>query len=297
MKYRRIWNSNLMSWVPQRLASSGGWEVLSDESVLPEKGRYAGVAEFQDGDIGLPFQPLTFRDFMLYERHVVDATRGYAKRFMPPAYRLGQLYERLTGSTFPSYRPSALWFRQPIYYMGNPLTFVPSGKPVTPPSYTHAFDYELELGFVLARPLLNASVQEAVQAIGAFVVICDFSARDMQKDEMNSGFGPQKAKHFFSSLSAHATTAEEVLADIQNLNAKVEINGRVVATPSTRGMKYSLGEVLAFASKDEQLYPGELFGTGTLPGGSGMENGHWLQRGDTLSLSIDRVGDLHHTIC
>jgi 2-keto-4-pentenoate hydratase/2-oxohepta-3-ene-1,7-dioic acid hydratase in catechol pathway len=180
--------------------------------------------------------------------------------------------------------------------MGNHLTFVPSATDVQAPSYSTALDYELELGFVLSRPLFNASPQEAVKAIGGFVVLNDLSARDVQRAEMESGFGPQKAKHFVSSMSDTVVTADAVLPRVEELVASVRINGREVAKPSTRGMQYSLGEVLAHASKSEALYPGELFGTGTLPGGSGMENGCWLKSGDELHLSIEGVGDIHHRI-
>ena len=150
----------------------------------------------------LPFQPASFRDFMLYERHAVGAARGYVKRFMPGAFRVASVYERLTGATFPAFKPKPLWYRQPIYYMSNHLAFVPSGTPIRCPSYSKALDYELELGFVLARPLYNATPDEALQAIGAFVVLCDFTARDVQRAEMESGFGPQKSKHFCNSMSA-----------------------------------------------------------------------------------------------
>jgi len=40
----------------------------------------------------------------------------------------------------------------------------------------------------------------------------------------------------------------------------------------------------------------ELFGSGTLPGGSGMENGYWLQPDNTLSLKIDGIDDLTNKI-
>ena len=58
-----------------------------------------------------------------------------------------------------------------------------------------------EIGFVLARQLFNATADEAVDAIGAFVVLNDLSARDVQRAEMDSGFGPQKSKHCTTSLS------------------------------------------------------------------------------------------------
>jgi 2-keto-4-pentenoate hydratase/2-oxohepta-3-ene-1,7-dioic acid hydratase in catechol pathway len=165
------------------------------------------------------------------------------------------------------------------------------------PSYTNALDYELELGFVLSRPLFNASPEQALAAIGGFVVLNDFSARDVQRDEMQSGFGPQKAKHFLSSMSETAVTADALLPFVDDLKASIRINGREVATTSTAGMRYSLGEVLAHASKEERLFPGELFGTGTLPGGCALENECWLKTGDVLQLQIDRVGEIEHRIC
>jgi 2-keto-4-pentenoate hydratase/2-oxohepta-3-ene-1,7-dioic acid hydratase in catechol pathway len=244
----------------------------------------------------LPFQPKSFRDFMLYEKHAIDSTRGYARRFMPRAYRFASAVEALTGRTFPAFKPKPLWYQQPLYYFGNHLTFVPSGTPIRSPSYTHALDYELELGFVLAKPLRNATPEEALKAIGAFVVLNDISARDVQRAEMASGFGPQKAKHFLSAMSATAVTADEILPRINALKASVIINGREVCTTSTAGMHYSLGEVLAHASKEEQLFPGELFGTGTIPGGSGMENGHWLKPGDVLELRIDGIGEVKNEV-
>jgi 2-keto-4-pentenoate hydratase/2-oxohepta-3-ene-1,7-dioic acid hydratase in catechol pathway len=80
------------------------------------------------------------------------------------------------------------------------------------------------------------------------------------------------------------------------LRGTVSINGSTVSTVSSAGMQHDLGEVLAHASRSEHLRPGELFGTGTLPGGSGMETGHWLHPGDTIELSIDGIGRIEHTI-
>ena len=244
----------------------------------------------------LPFQPLSFRDFMLFERHAIDAARGWARRFAPRAFPLARLYESLTGRDFPAFKPAPLYYRQPIYYMGNALSFVPSGAAVAAPSYSRALDYELELGFVLAKPLLNATPREAEEAIGAFVVLNDFSAREVQRDEMRSGFGPQKAKHFLSSLSEIAVTADEILPRLSSLKAHVEINGARVAETRFSGMRYSLGQALAFVSQSEPLFAGELFGTGTPPSGSGMEIGRWLQVGDRLRLVIEGVGEIAHEI-
>jgi Fumarylacetoacetate (FAA) hydrolase family len=64
----------------------------------------------------------------------------------------------------------------------------------------------IELGFVLSGSLFNARPEEAETAIGGFEVLNAFGARDVQREEMNSGFGPQKAKHFASAISNDGVT-------------------------------------------------------------------------------------------
>jgi 2-keto-4-pentenoate hydratase/2-oxohepta-3-ene-1,7-dioic acid hydratase in catechol pathway len=249
-----------------------------------------------DRDVVMPFEPRSFRDFMLYEAHAIAAARGFVNAFMPAAAPVVRTYERLTRRTFPKLKPHALWYRQPIYYMGNHLNIAADGADIAVPRYTRALDYELELGLVLAHPLRDATPQEAEAAIGGFLVLNDFSARDVQADEMASGFGPQKAKHFASAISSVVVTADEILPRWSELSASVRLNGVLISETSTAGARWSLGEVLAHACRGEQLYPGELIGSGTLPGGSGIETGHLLKSGDTVEIAIDGIGSVSNRI-
>ncbi|MFC8093408.1 fumarylacetoacetate hydrolase family protein [Streptomyces sp. NPDC057301] len=233
---------------------------------------------------------------MFYEQHNIDAARGFTRRYRPNLSRFGRVVEKVTRRTFKPYLPKPLWYKEPIYYMSNAVTFVPSGTPIAFPSYSQSLDYELEIGFVLNQPLRDADPNQAEDAIGAFVLLCDFSARDVQIPEMRSGFGPQKSKHFVSSLSETAVTPESVLPVWRELTGSVRINGKLVASPSAAGARYSLGEAIAHASRSEDLKAGELFGTGTLTGGSGMERGIWLRPGDRLELELPGVGRIQHDI-
>jgi 2-keto-4-pentenoate hydratase/2-oxohepta-3-ene-1,7-dioic acid hydratase in catechol pathway len=149
---------------------------------------------------------------------------------------------------------------------------------------------------VLRKPLLNASPQEALDAIGGFVVVNDWSARDIQRSEMATGLGPQKCKHFCSSMSDEIVDARDVLPRIEQLQASVDINGQTVATTSTANMLHDWARTLSHLSTDEPLWPGELIATGTLPFGTALENGQWLKPGDTLRLCIDGVGEIRHTM-
>lgn len=300
MKLRRVRTAHGLE--VQAQDASGSWLACEDaaplgDRIFDRKWELTRADEhLRHSTVLLPFQPASFRDCMLYEQHVLDASRGLVRRFHPGQYRLVKTVEALTRRPFPLLKPKPLFYAQPIYYMSNAMTFVPSGTPIAAPSYSRALDYELEIGFVLSRGLFNATPAEALEAIGAFVVLNDLSARDVQRAEMDSGFGPQKAKHFTSSLSEVAVTADEILPRVGDLHGTVTVNGVTVATVSSGGMQHTLGEVLAHASRSERLHPGELFGTGTLPGGSGMETGHWLRPGDTLLLSIDEIGSIEHTV-
>jgi 2-keto-4-pentenoate hydratase/2-oxohepta-3-ene-1,7-dioic acid hydratase in catechol pathway len=250
----------------------------------------------READVVIPFAPRSYRDFMLFEAHAINAARGFVNRLMPRAAPIVRTYEKVTGTTFPKLRPHALWYRQPIYYMGNHLTFVTDADDVTVPSYSRALDYELELGFVLAHPLLDAGSKTAEAAIGGFVVLNDFSARDVQLAEMASGLGPQKAKHFCSAISKVVVTADEILPRWRDLKGHVRLNGERVAEPATAGARWSLGEMLAHASRCEPLQTGEFFGSGTLPSGSGIETGRLLEAGDTIEIGIEGIGTLTNRI-
>jgi len=285
------------AWAHDMIAFLGAPESVRG-AISADARQLAGEASA--GDNGAPalppFAPRSFRDFMIYERHAIDAARGFVRTFMPQLAPITRAWEAVSGRDFPAFKPKRLWYREPIFYMGNHLAFVTDGAVIERPRYSHALDYELELGFVLARGLRNATVDEAEAAIGGFVVVNDFSARDVQLAEMRSGFGPQKAKHFASAISSVLVSADEVLPRWRKLNGHVTINGRLVAEPRTAGARWSLGEMLAHASKGEHLHPGELLATGTLPGGSGIEIGRFLMPGDVIEIGIDRVGTLTNRV-
>jgi len=299
MKLRRIrTGDNLQT----QTLNDGSWQPLVGPCPLapspftPEWELATAERHLQHSAALLPFSPLSFRDFLLSEQHNVAAARGMINRFYPATSRITTAFEKITRRTFPAFGPKKLFYQQPIYYMSNAMTIVPTGTPVTFPSYTAGLDFELEIGFVLNKPLLNAHADQATEAVGAFVLLNDFSARDVQRAEMSSGLGPQKSKHFLSSMSETGVTADEVLPRLEALTGAVIINGRTVSTVSGAGLHWSVGEVLAHASRDELLLPGEVIGLGTLAGGSGMETGNWLRPGDTLRLELDDIGTVEHTI-
>lgn len=146
--------------IDAQIDTGAGWQ---DTEALPwqapfhsefELARYEGQPEHARV---LPVCPTSFRDFMVFEKHAIDAARGLTRRFMPAIYPVARAFERVTGRTFPPFRPHTLWYRQPIYYMSNALTLIPSGVPVSPPAYTTALDFELELGVGVIEHLIGGA--------------------------------------------------------------------------------------------------------------------------------------------
>ncbi|MFN8539729.1 MAG: hypothetical protein U0232_19895 [Thermomicrobiales bacterium] len=91
----------------------------------------------------------------------------------------------------PALRPGKLWYERPIYYMGNHLSFVPGRRDVIPwPSYTKRRSTTNSNWARDRHPHPQRHARGRDHATGGFVVVNDFSARDVQYPEMNSGFVP-----------------------------------------------------------------------------------------------------------
>ncbi|KAI0407763.1 FAA hydrolase [Xylaria palmicola] len=249
----------------------------------------------------LPFQPRSYRDFMLFERHYYGAAMGMTSLYRPIANRLGVLFTAATGLDFPPFKPHSLWYKRPIFYQSNHLAFYSDGADIAYPKYCEYLDVELELGVVLGKPLYNASPDEATAAIAGFCVFNDFSARNVQMEEMASGFGPQHSKAFANSISSTVVSADEILPRINQLSGRIVVNGVVRAEPKVDNWQFSLGQALSHVSGSTHLYPGEFFGSGTFPLGAGIERflsnaSFQLRVGDVVKLEIDGIGSVKNTI-
>lgn len=244
----------------------------------------------------IPFRPVAYRDFMLYEKHAIDAARGFVKKYLSNLYPIVRTYEKILGAPFPKLKPKKRYYQHPIYYMGNHLNIISHQDSIAIPSYTKELDYELELAAVITKPLKNASIDEVNEAIGGFLILNDFSARDIQLDEMQSGFGPMKTKNFGSAISSIVVAKEKLLPRLEELQVSVSINNKPIVESTTYGKLYSFQEAIAYASWEEQLHPGELFGSGTIPACTGIENGVMLKQGDTITLTVEGIGMLTNTI-
>jgi 2-keto-4-pentenoate hydratase/2-oxohepta-3-ene-1,7-dioic acid hydratase in catechol pathway len=247
---------------------------------------------------GLPFRPRSMRAFMLWESHLVASSRMLVKHFFPrPAARAMATFERVTGRTFPPLKPKRAFYERPLFYVANHTAVLADGQDMWWPSHTKVLDFELELAFVLARPLADATPQEARAAVGGWFVLNDWSARDVQADDArHSVFGPVvKAKTFANSIGCDVLTAD-ALPDWRAATGRVRVDGEVWCEGAAAGPQHDLGAMLAHASAGERLAPGDVFSTGTMPGCCGLELERWIRPGQTVELEIDGIGTLTNLV-
>lgn len=248
---------------------------------------------------GLPFAPRSMRAFSLWPSHYEGSARTLVQRFYPaPVRRVATAYERVTRRTFPPFTPNRRFYETPAFYLGNHAAMLADGEELAWPSHTEYLDFELELAFVLAKPLAaDPTPEEARAAIGGWLVLNDWSARDVQAEEARHGvFGPAvKCKTFANSLGCDVLSADE-LPDWTAATGRVRVEGEVWCEGTTAKPAHDVGAMLAHAAAGERLEPGDLIATGTMPGCCGLELDRWIRPGQTVELEIDGIGTVANRI-
>ena len=215
--------------------------------------------------------PASVRDFYAFEAHV---KKGFEKR----------------GEPMP-----AEWYQIPVYYRSGHHNIVGTGQDVPWPSFTQKFDYELELAAVIGKKGANIPAAEARQYIAGFTVMNDFSARDIQRQEMKVRLGPAKGKEWCTALGPYLVTPEEI-GDPYNLTMTARINGELWSEGNSNAMYWKFEQMIEFLSKDDTIHPGDVIGSGTVGTGCGLELDRWVKRGDVMELEIEKIGTLRNRV-
>jgi 2-keto-4-pentenoate hydratase/2-oxohepta-3-ene-1,7-dioic acid hydratase in catechol pathway len=215
--------------------------------------------------------PVSMRDFYAFEDHV---KKGFEKR----------------GEPMPEE-----WYRFPVYYKGGHQNMIGPDEDVLWPSFTEKFDYELEIAFVTGKTGRNIAASQARNYISGFTVMNDFSARDIQRQEMKVRLGPAKGKDWCTAIGPVLVTLDEI-DDPYNLRMTAKVNGELWSEGNTGSIFWKFEQMIEFLSRDETIHPGELIGSGTVGGGCGLELDRWVKPGDVVELEIEKIGVLRNRV-
>jgi 2-keto-4-pentenoate hydratase/2-oxohepta-3-ene-1,7-dioic acid hydratase in catechol pathway len=260
--------------------------ILTSPLSLIEAGReaWARVADVAHSVRGLPdvlspdaglLAPLdtlpSLRDFLAFEDHVL----GGAERRNSPV---------------PEY-----WYEAPVYYKGNHRSIIGPDAECPWPSYTQRMDFELELAMIVGRKGQDIPAGGAEPFIFGFTILNDFSARDVQAKEMTAWLGPAKGKDFATAIGPCIVTADEVGAE-PDLEMICRVNDEEWGRSRSSKARWKWGDMIAHVSRSEEVWPGDVYGSGTPGGCCGLDLGRELSPGDVIELEIERIGSLRNTI-
>lgn len=276
------------TWI--ELAALTGRRVPRLDDALPWlQGHYGHLCERAAGWTGpryrnsefefLPpiVRPAAFRDFDAFEGHV----RNIRARLGLPL-------------------PEA-WYTEPLFHFANRLALVGHRAAVCAPSGSSELDYGLALGVVIGRRGRDIPPERAWEHVAGLTIVNDLCARDLERRALPAGLGPAKGKDFASAVGPWLVPLAEFKDRIQgerlSLAMRARLNGAAIAEADAAQLYHGIPRLVAQASRDAELFPGDLLSTGAAAGGSLWESGGaWLSPGDRLELEVERIGVLETII-
>ncbi|WP_433831715.1 fumarylacetoacetate hydrolase family protein [Actinoplanes sp. CA-015351] len=225
-----------------------------------------------------PLHPSSIRDFVAFEEHVDGVRRS------------------IDGS---GGVPEA-WYDAPTFYFTNPHAILGPDDDVPFPASSVNRDFELEV----------AAIAGPGETIFGYTVFNDWSARDLQKREMQVNLGPAKGKDFASTLGPWIVTADELEPfkdedGFFDLWCAAGVNGTEIGRDLLSNMGWTFETMLAYAARDSLVRPGDVLGSGTVGNGgclaelwgrNGRQDPPPLRDGDVVTLTVQGIGTLTNRI-
>ena len=184
---------------------------------------------------------------------------------------------------------------RPVYYNGNRRSLRCDGEDVCWPSFTECLDYACEVAAVVGRAGRDLGEDDARASIFGYLVMNDWSARDVERDTVTLGLGPAAARDFATSVGPVLVTADEWNPD-EDHEMTVTVDGEVWSRGTTAARRWSFAQLLSHVSRDDDLYPTDVLSSGTFDGGRGADLDRWLRPGQTVTVSVDGLGTLTNRV-
>jgi 2-keto-4-pentenoate hydratase/2-oxohepta-3-ene-1,7-dioic acid hydratase in catechol pathway len=173
-------------------------------------------------------------------------------------------------------------------------SFVGHGNAMIRPAVSEQFDFEGELALVIGKTAHRVNAESALDHVAGYCCLNDGSIRDFQRH--TAQFTPGKNFWRSGAMGPWLVTADEV-GDPAELELETRLNGEVMQSAPTSDLIFDIPKLIEYCSTFARLEPGDVIATGT-PGGVGAARKPpvWLKAGDTIEISISRVGALVNTV-
>lgn len=242
--------------------------------------------------------PRSFRDYIGFEMHMLNASRSF-------------------GHTI-----SDAWYEMPIFYFTNHHAIYGPEDAIKRPTKETRLDIELEMACIIGKKGSDIKADAAKPYIFGYTVFNDWTARAIQRREMEVPLGPHKGKDFANAIGPCIVTADEMEpyqctiseadfseplrfptgpADRLDLKMMTRINGVTVCEGNYKTAFFNFGQMIERASENGvTLMPGDILGSGTVGWGSLIENNFSVHRplepGDVVELEIEGIGILRNRV-
>lgn len=198
---------------------------------------------------------------------------------------------RYDEEAFAKERPTAVYFSKRVNQAGNPDGVIPRYK-----GLVTRLDYEAELAVIIGKTAKNVKAADVKDYIFGYTVLNDVSARNLQTEHKQWYFG--KSLDGFTPMGPCIVTADDSQISFPPaLEISCKVNGQERQKSNTSLLIHSIPEIIEELSSGITLLPGTIIATGTPAGvGMGMDPPEFLQYGDVVECTIERIGTLRSTV-
>lgn len=152
---------------------------------------------------------------------------------------------------------------EPVFFCKPDTALLIRNRPFFIPDFTQELHYEVEIVVKINKLGKNISEKFAHTYYEEIGVGIDFTARDLQRNCIEKGLPWEMCKGFDYSAVINKFLKKEELGDLQNIDFRLEQNGKVVQQGNSRDMIFSIDKLISYVSKFMTLKTGDYLFTGT----------------------------------
>lgn len=152
---------------------------------------------------------------------------------------------------------------EPVVFMKPDSALLKNNKPFYIPDFTQELHYETELIIKFNRLGKNIDSKFSDRYFAEIGLGVDFTARDLQRKLKAEGKPWEICKAFDNSAVIGNFLPVSELGDIQNIQFRLDINGKTVQQGNSADMIFPINELIAYVSRFFTLKIGDILFTGT----------------------------------